>query len=112
MLAGSLRALLSQAIDYAGLFPPADLPLDQALQNQAAYVRSPDRWMLGAFILPVAKFADARAQLAQFDSQHPLEISVLGPKTAKAAEFRPALEALDHLLALQHAAVGQPRPKP
>ncbi len=48
--------------------------------------------MLGAFILPVGKFAEARTQLAQFDRQHPLRISALGPKTAKAAAFRPALE--------------------
>jgi hypothetical protein len=92
MAAASLRALLTHAIDYAGLFPPADLALEPALQNQAAYVRSPERWMLGAFILPVAKFSEAQAQLAQFDTEHPLEISVLGPKTTKAAEFRRALE--------------------
>ncbi len=48
--------------------------------------------MLGAFILPVEKFGEARAQLAAFDPEHPLELSALGPKTSKAAEFRPALE--------------------
>lgn len=92
MPAASLRALLAHSIDYAGLFPPADLALEPALQNQAAYVRSPERWMLGAFVLPVAKFAEACAHLAQFDLEHPLEISALGPKTTKAAEFRRALE--------------------
>ncbi len=92
MPTASLRALLANAIDYAGLFPPADLALELALQNQAAYLRSTDRWMLGAFILPIAKFADARVQLAQFDREHPLQISALGPKTEKAAEFRAALE--------------------
>lgn len=92
MPAASLRALLAHAIDYAGLFPPADLAFEPALQNQAAHLRSPDRWMLGAFILPIAKFPEAGAQLAQFDSEHPLEISALGPKTAKAADFRRGLE--------------------
>ena len=92
MPVASLRALLARAIDYAGLFPPADLALEPALQNQGTYVRSPEHWMLGSFILPIAKFAEARAQLAQFDAEHPLQISALGPKTAKAAEFRPALE--------------------
>ena len=48
--------------------------------------------MLGAFILPVAKFGEARTQLEAFDAEHPLEISALGPKTAKPAEFRRALE--------------------
>ena len=31
-MSSSLRALLAGAIDYAGLFPPAQLPLDQAPQ--------------------------------------------------------------------------------
>lgn len=94
MLAASLRALLVQAIDYAGLFPPAELALEPALQNQGAYLRCPDRWMLGAFVLPVAKFGEARTHLAAFDAQHPLEISALGPKTTKSAEFRRALETV------------------
>jgi hypothetical protein len=92
MPAASLRVLLEHAIDYAGLFPPADLALEPALQNQSTYVRSLDHWMLGAFILPIGKFPEARRQVAQFDGEHPLQISALGPKTAKAAEFRPALE--------------------
>ena len=92
MPAASLRALVAHAVDYAGLFPPAELALEPALQNQAEYLRSPDRWMLGAFILPIGKFADARAHLGQFDAEHPLQISALGPKTAKPAEFRAALE--------------------
>ena len=92
MPAASLYALLNHSIDYAGLFPPAELALEPALQNQSTYVRSPERWMLGAFILPIAKFAEARTQLAHFHPDYPLRISALGPKVAKAAEFRPALE--------------------
>jgi hypothetical protein len=48
--------------------------------------------MLGAFILPIGKFSEARTQLTHFDAEHPLQISGLGPKTAKAAEFRAALD--------------------
>ena len=92
MPVASIRALLAHAIDYAGLFPPADLALEPALQNHGTYVRSPDHWMLGSFILPIGQFAEARTQLTQFDAEHPLQISALGPKTAKATEFRPALE--------------------
>ena len=109
MPAVSLRALLAEAIDYAGLFPPADLSFEAALLNQAGYVRSPDRWMLGAFILPIGKFAEARAQLTQFDREHPLQISALGPKTSKAADFRVELEtaakAIKELLA-EHEGVA------
>ena len=98
MPVASLRALLAHAIDYAGLFPPADLALAPALQNQSTYVRSPDEWMLGAFILPIGKFAEARTQLAQFDADHPLQISALGLKAAKASVFRPALEKAEEAI--------------
>ncbi len=88
----SLHALLTQSIDYAGLFPPCSLDLEPALKNQAEYVRSPDASMLGAFILPVAKFDAAGANLSLFDRKHPLRVSALGPKTENAAAFGSALK--------------------
>src|SRR5271166_5986544 len=54
----SLRALMTNVIDYAGLFPPAQLPLDQALRNYASYREGPDAWMLGRFVCPAAKLAE------------------------------------------------------
>ncbi len=92
MAADSLRALLTNAIDYAGLFPPAELALETALENQAEYVRSPEAWMLGSFVLPIAKFSAAEAQLNLFAQTHPLRVSALGPKTGSAADFQKALE--------------------
>ena len=62
MPADSLRALLAHSIDYAGMFPPCSLGLEPALKNQAEYVRSPDAWMLGAFVLSTEQF-DATKQL-------------------------------------------------
>src|SRR5262245_38017019 len=91
MPAKSLRALLEHSIDYAGLFPPAELALEPALKAQSAYVRSPDRWLLGAFVLPIAKFSAAQTQLNLFDTAYPLRISALGPKTTTAVEFQTAL---------------------
>jgi hypothetical protein len=32
-MSAGLRALLTGIVDYAGLFPPAKLPLDQAIRN-------------------------------------------------------------------------------
>jgi hypothetical protein len=93
MPAASLRALLERSVDYAGLFPPASLDLAPALQNHSAYVRDPDVWMLGAFILPVAKFPDAAPALGKFDVEHRLSISALGAKTDHACEFAASLAA-------------------
>ncbi|MEY2531178.1 MAG: hypothetical protein QOI96_1263 [Verrucomicrobiota bacterium] len=91
MPAASLRALLEHSIDYAGMFPPCSLELEPSLSNQAQYVRSDDAWMLNAFVLPVGQFDAARKILSDFDPQHPLHVSALGPKMDNAAAFREAL---------------------
>jgi hypothetical protein len=93
MHAVSLRALLDQSVDYAGLFPPASLTLEPALRNHASYVRSPDSWMLGAFVLPIGQFDAASEGLSQFDREHPLRISALGKKTDDVAAFVESLKA-------------------
>jgi len=87
MVPVSLRTLLARSIDYAGMFPPCSLNLDQALKNQAEYVRSRDAWMLGAFVLSSEKFDASRQLLGRFDAQHPLRVAALGPKTASANAF-------------------------
>src|SRR5438552_3294700 len=56
-----LRALLAGVVDYAGLFPPARLPLDQAIRRYAEYRQGTDAWMLGRFVCPAARPAGRRA---------------------------------------------------
>jgi len=51
----SARALLAEIVDYAGLFPPAQLSMTEAVANFAAYQMSDCRWMLGRFVVPVAR---------------------------------------------------------
>ena len=61
-----VRALLAGLIDYAGLFPPAQLGMADAVGNYAEYLRGPRSWMLGRFVLPVARigeFDEAAASL-------------------------------------------------
>jgi hypothetical protein len=95
MVAASLKALLAHSIDYAGMFPPCSLGLESALRKQAEYVRSPDAWMLGAFVLSIEQFNATKQLLSQFDAQHPLRVAALGPKTARADAFLDALEDAD-----------------
>jgi hypothetical protein len=95
MPAASLRALLAQSIDYAGMFPPCSLGLEPALGNQAEYVRSQDAWLLGAFVLSTEQFNATKQLLSQFDTQHPLRVAALGPKTASAEAFLDALDEAD-----------------
>lgn len=90
----AVRALLSGAVDYAGMFPPAELTLEPALRNYADYLRTDDAWMLGAFVLPLGKFEEAAQHFSLFDRTHPLRIAALGPKTENAAAFMEALRKL------------------
>jgi hypothetical protein len=55
----SLRALLANLIDYAGLYPPADLALAAVLANYETYLASAESWMLNRLVLPVAKLPEA-----------------------------------------------------
>src|SRR5438477_3118558 len=98
MPAASLRALLGHSIDYAGMFPPCSLELESALGKQAQYVRLHDRWMLGAFVLPVGGFEAAKEFLSLFDPLRPLRVSALGPKTENGAAFREALAETDAVI--------------
>ena len=91
-VSASLRALLNQSIDYAGMFPPCSLALEAALRSHAQYVRSPDAWMLGAFVLPIEQFDSAKQFLSEFDPSHILRVAALGPKTANPDAFLDALE--------------------
>lgn len=60
------RILTAGLIDYAGLFPPAQLGMDQAVRNYAQYLDRPESELLGRFVLPVARlreFEDAAGTL-------------------------------------------------
>lgn len=74
----SLRTLLHEILDYAGLFPPADLSLHRALQNYAEYRRDQEAWMLSRFVLPVRRLPDLTAHRALFKDGDPYAFSVLG----------------------------------
>jgi hypothetical protein len=50
--------LLRDLIDYAGLFPPASLAMTSAVANYDEYLRSECNWILGRFILPVARLGE------------------------------------------------------
>ncbi len=47
--------LTAGMVDYAGLFPPAALPMRSALENYASYFSGPDSPSLGRFIVPVER---------------------------------------------------------
>lgn len=77
---GSVRALLTEVVDYAGLFPPAQVTMHEAVLNYATYRASNYRWMLGRFVVPVARLGEFVECARDFFSQEtydPWRISVL-----------------------------------
>src|ERR1041385_5360957 len=59
----ALSTLLTGLVDYAGLFPPAELAMAPAVEKYASYKKGAHAWMLGRFVLPVARL-DEFAQVA------------------------------------------------
>jgi hypothetical protein len=60
----ALKELLHASIDYAGLFPPAQLDMTTAVENYARYLASDSAWALGRFIVPAARLPEL-AEAAQ-----------------------------------------------
>ncbi|MBN8579439.1 MAG: hypothetical protein J0L96_02115 [Anaerolineae bacterium] len=54
----AFQTFMSQILDYAGLYPPANLPLEVAFQNFIEYQASPDAWMLSRFVIPAKRLAE------------------------------------------------------
>jgi hypothetical protein len=50
--------LLRDLIDYAGLFPPASLAMAPSVVNYDTYSRSEWSWILGRFVVPIARLAE------------------------------------------------------
>src|SRR5262249_34701273 len=93
-MTASLRALLAGAIDYAGLFPPAQLPLEEAFANYLEYRRSPESWMLGRFVIPAARLAElVQFEVVLMDIPGELAFSLLGRGGEKSDNFQEALDS-------------------
>jgi hypothetical protein len=76
----TLRTLLTNVIDYAGLFPPASLDVHSAVSNYAAYLSGEDSWALGRFIVPVVRLDEFGKTLRKISTTTTptVRLSVLG----------------------------------
>ena len=54
----ALRALLLGIVDYAGLFPPAALPMAEAAAEYASRLRGPEAFMLGRFVVTAGRLPE------------------------------------------------------
>ena len=54
----SIQTLMDGLIDYAGLFPPADLEMEPTVRNFAEYRSGANDWMLSRLIVPVGQLEE------------------------------------------------------
>jgi hypothetical protein len=83
----SLKTFANKLIDYAGLFPPANLSLAQAFHNYIFYVQCDYKWMLNKFIIPAKKLDELTELMAGMKIQGTVPFSILGSGGETAAEF-------------------------
>jgi hypothetical protein len=79
------QALLAQLIDHAPLFPPASMPLDEAVAAHARARASEHAWLLGRFVVPASRLGEL--------GDLPLRLSVV--LDAPAALDDPRIEAVE-----------------
>jgi hypothetical protein len=89
----SVRAFLDQIIDYAGLFPPAKLPLEEALRNYLHFKKnSPHCRMLGRFVCPAARLQDLLPLAQSHADGALLSLAALGAQSSTLEDFLLQLE--------------------
>jgi hypothetical protein len=89
----SARALLDHLIDYAGMFPPARLPLRDALRHYTRLTESPEAWMLGRFVILATQLQEMLAVVHAEGGAPALSIAALGRGGADWPEFWERLDS-------------------
>ncbi len=104
-----VKNLVSGIIDYAGLFPPANLSLDQAVDNFSHYLGSDYSWMLARLILPVARLEEIESIDSFGASGWNWQISALIPSVGSPnGAFEQAIVSIEHFNR-RHTANQQPQ---
>lgn len=93
----SLRVLLTDGIDYAGIFPPANLSLDEAATRYARYRQSAESWMLGRFVCPTRRLSELNTA-----GEFRWRIAAAGPASESAEAFSRELNhACEQIIAVR-----------
>ncbi len=83
-----LQRFMTQLIDYAGLFPPAQLSMEAAITNYANYRTSEDAWMMSRFICPASRLKELQPFRDRlFQSETPFRFSIIGSSGRNREQF-------------------------
>ncbi|HEY3251406.1 MAG TPA: hypothetical protein VGK25_09845 [Ignavibacteria bacterium] len=73
-----LKNFAGKVIDYAGIYPPANLDLAQAFHNYLFYRLGENKWMLNKFVIPAKKLADLTKIIKEVKIDAPVSLSIIG----------------------------------
>lgn len=94
-----IKTLLQSSLDYAGLFPPAQLDLQTAMEQYDRAQSSPYCWFLGRFVLPASALQEFEQRQGAFpQTQWSLSV-ILTP--AWETEFQAHPSLMRHIEAVE-----------
>lgn len=88
----TLRTFLEGLIDYAGLFPPAQLEMGPALANYLRYVGGSEAWLVNRFACPVSRLREFGQALTE-PGTNAIGITAIGRGGGSLDSF---LQGLEH----------------
>lgn len=83
----AVQCFLHNIIDYAGLFPPASLNLEESFGNFIKYHSGTHSWMLSKFICPFKKTSELSMLPAFRGSEQKIRLSLLASQSSKTDDF-------------------------
>lgn len=86
-----LQGLLEGIIDYAGLFPPARLGMEEAVESYSRYKKGPESWIVDRFLCPASKLEELSRSLGR--NIGPMPVGVIGTGGLDLERFETALES-------------------
>jgi hypothetical protein len=87
----ALSVLLSEIIDYAGLFPPAKLNVTDSVENYLRYFHGPQKWIIGRFVCSTGKLPELARELAEHPEEPFIPVTVIGQSSTDRRSWETAL---------------------
>ncbi len=83
----SVQGFFHNILDYAGLFPPASLQLQESFENYLEYMQSQESWMLSKFICPIRRVRELQSILPAINHPEKVRLSLLASPAVSTHEF-------------------------
>ena len=89
----SLHPFLSDIIDYAGLYPPSELPLEEAFIKYLSHIEQKEAWMLSKFVVGTGLLSELITLIdAEPESPSPFKITLVGAASDDVDGFKKVID--------------------